>query len=117
MYFQNRGNKYNNKTTVYNGRKYMSRMEAVDAMWLDTLLKENKIKEVEPQHKIFLDMNGKHITTHIVDFLVTLNDGRQKFVETKGMANELWRIKMKMTEASYPDIPYLVNCKENDLLK
>jgi len=94
----------------------MSGMEANDAMWLDLLKRQGKIKDVESQHKLRFEVNGKHITTHIVDFLVTLNDGRKKFVETKGMRQEVWRIKWKLTEALYPETPYLINPSERELL-
>lgn len=115
--YKPRASKHNNRRTEYNGRIYMSKMEADDALWLDMLLRQKKIRHVAPQYKIDLRCNGKHITTHIVDFLVTLPDGRTKFVETKGMRQELWRIKMKLTEANYPDIPYLVNPSEKELLR
>jgi len=107
--------RYRHDKTIYNGRKYASMREAKDAVKLDTLILMGKIKEVKPQHKLFLSCNGKHITTHIVDFLITLNDGRQKFVETKGFATDVWRLKWKLTEANYPDIPYLVNPKEEEI--
>ena len=115
-YYQN-PNKYRAKRKEYNGRLYHSGMEADSALWLDLMLSGKKIKEVEPQHKLSFNIDGKHITTHIVDFLITLNDGRQKFVECKGFATELWRVKMKLTEALYPETEYLVNPSEKELLK
>ena len=115
-YYRQR-NKYKATKKEYNGRMYHSKMEANDAMWLDVMLKDGRLKAVKPQHKLSFEVNGKHITTHIVDFLVTLPDDRQKFVETKGFATELWRVKMKLAQALYPDIPYLVNANEKELLK
>ena len=76
-------NKYRNKKCKFNNRTYHSRREAGDAMWLDALLKQGLIKEVIPQHKISIDINGVHITNHFVDFKVILNDGRVKFVRQK----------------------------------
>lgn len=111
------GGKYRAEGAIYRGRKYDSKRESIDAMWLDSLVQQKKIKEVKPQHKLFLECNGKHITTHIVDFLITMNDGRQKFVETKGFATEVWRLKWKLTEANYPETPYLVNPTEKKVLE
>ncbi len=115
FYWNNR--KYKNKPKEYNGRLYHSVQEAGDALWLDVLKSQGKIKEIKSQHRIRLDVNGKHICDHIVDFLITLSDGRQKFVETKGLATPPWTLKWKLTEALYPDTPYLVNPTEEELLK
>jgi hypothetical protein len=109
-------NKYGAKKTEYNGRKYASRIEAEDALWLDVLLSDKKIKEVIPQFKIRFEVNGKHLWNHIVDFKVVLNDDRVKMVETKGFATELWRRNVKLFEALYPEIPYLINTNEKQLL-
>jgi hypothetical protein len=116
-HFYTARSKYKNRPKEYNGRFYHSYQEASDALWLDLLLSQKKIKEVKPQFRLVLSVNGKRVTTHIPDFLVTLNDGRQKIVETKGFATELWRIKMKLTQACYPQYDYLVNPTEKELLK
>jgi len=86
----------------------MSGFEADVAMWLDSFVKTGELSEVKSQYKIILDVNGHHVTTHIVDFLLTFPDGRQKFLEAKGQAEREWRIKWKLTEALYPETPYLV---------
>ena len=108
--------KYGNKITTYNGHKFHSKMEAGDAMWLDSLVKAEKIAKVEYQHKLSIDVLNTHICNHFVDFLVTLNDGRQKYCETKGVKTATWRIKMKLVKVLYPDTPYLVNTNEEELL-
>lgn len=117
VWHQRRGSKYGNiRSKIYNGRAYHSLREAEEAMWLDSLVKEKRLATVKPQHKIFLTVNGQSVTTHIVDFLVLLPDGREKFVEIKGFATSEWGIKKRLTEACYPDIPYLVNPNEKQLL-
>ena len=116
MFKTNFKTKYRAKKKEYNGRMYHSTLEANDALWLDLLLNQKKIKEVRPQFKLILSVNGQRVTTHIPDFLVTLNDGRQKIVETKGFPTETWRIKMKLTQALYPQYEYLVNPTEKQLL-
>jgi hypothetical protein len=116
QYYKQR-NKYKSKPKEYGGRVYHSGMEADQALWLDVMVKDGRLKEVKPQHKLSFNINGKHITTHIVDFLVTLPDGRQKLVEIKGFPTELWRVKMKLAEALYPETEYLVNPNERKLLE
>ena len=100
--------KYGNKTSRYKDRLYHSRLEATDAMWLDSLLKQGLIKEVIPQHKISIDINGVHITNHFVDFKVTLNDGRVKMIETKGFWTDIYKFKLRLIQAIYPEMVYLV---------
>ena len=118
MVWQNyRGNKYKAKRAEYKGRSYHSIKEAEDAMWLDDLLKKGEIKEVKPQHRIRFFINDKHLWDHLVDFLITLPDGRQKYVETKGFPTSEWAKNKKLAEALYPEIPYLVNPNEKELLK
>lgn len=107
--------KYKNRVTEYNGKKFHSAREATDAMWLDSLLKAGKIKEVKTQHKIDIRINGNHWRNHYVDFLVTLNDGRKKYVECKGFPTEPWKMKMDVIKI-VDEIPYLVNPQEKELL-
>lgn len=110
-----RNTKYGESRASYNGRLYHSKLERDFAMILDDHLEYKRISEVIPQHKIRLLVNGKLITTHIVDFLVTLPDGRQKFVEVKGFPTDLWVIKRKLTEALFPHIEYLTNPSDKQL--
>lgn len=116
--------KYGNRHVRIAGsdRVYQSAREANDALWLRQLLAQGKIREVKEQHRIRLiayneDGTKKHhFGDHIVDFLVTLNDGRKKYVETKGFATQVWKqFKKPMTELT-SDIPYLVNPNEKELL-
>jgi hypothetical protein len=107
--------KYGNKKQSFKGRVYHSRLEAGFAMWLDSLLREGRIREVIPQYKLYLIVNGYDITTHIVDFFVVLDNGKKVFVEAKGFRDKVWPIKKKLTEALYPGIPYLVNPTERQL--
>ena len=108
--------KYGSKSVHYNGRKYDSRLEGGFAMWLDSLLATGKLKSVTPQYKIDLTVNGHHIANHFVDFFVILPNGQPRFVEAKGFETDTWRMKRKLVEALYPDIPYLVNPQEKTLL-
>lgn len=109
--------KYKNKKSRYKNRVYHSRREAGDAMWLDSLLKQGLIKEVIPQYRIRFEINGLFMWSHIVDFLVILNDGRKKFCETKGWPTLLWQRNVKMCKVLYPEIKYLTNPGEKELLE
>lgn len=81
------------------------------------LVKQGKIKEVQEQKRFDFYVNGKKICAHYVDFVVTLCDNRIKAVETKGFPTPVWAIKKKLFEALYPEIPYLVNPNERNLLE
>lgn len=119
-----RSGKYNNRPTRLSrtGRVYHSKQEALDALWLQSLVKDGKLTAIKEQVSVRLtcynaDGSKAHtFGTHLVDFLVTLPDGRQKYVETKGFATQIWRqFKRPMTEL-ITDIPYLVNPNEKELL-
>lgn len=96
--------KYNNKTKQYNGRSYDSIREANHAEELDWRIKAGEIKEVIPQFKISLDVNGKHIANYYVDFKVVKSDGSIEFHEVKGYETDTWRLKWKLTEALLDEI-------------
>ena len=64
---------------------------------LDILLKYRRIKAVEPQVGFDLfGKNGTKIFLHIVDFIVTCNDGVKKAVEARGEETDIWKAKMKL---------------------
>lgn len=108
------GHRSNARKTPYNGRMYDSMLEASVARDLDILLKSRRIKAVEPQVKFELyGKNGTMIFKHIVDFIVTRNDGIKKAVEAKGEESDIWKAKMKLFKDNYPDIEYIVVKREN----
>lgn len=109
--------KYNAVKKEYNGRVYDSTLEANTAMWLDSLLKSKKLIEIIPQYMINFVINDILVAYHIVDFLVTLSDGRQKYVEVKGMIAKGFVIKKKLTQALYPKTEYLINPTEKELFR
>lgn len=113
--FPRRRTKFGATRSSYNGRMYDSQLERDFAIILDDHLKNGRLLEVIPQYKVVLLVEGKRICTHIPDFLVTLPDGRKKFVEAKGMPTDIWVIKRKLTEALFPDIEYTVNPTDKQL--
>lgn len=96
--------KYGNNSQVYNGRRYDSKREAAYAMDLDWRIKAGEIKEVIPQFKIDLRVNGRHITNYFVDFKVIMSDGSVQFHEVKGMVLPLWQLKWALLEALKDEI-------------
>jgi hypothetical protein len=96
--------KYNNKTKQYNGRTYDSIKEANHAEELDWRMKAGEIKEVIPQYKIDLRVNGKHICNYYVDFKVVKADGSIEFQEVKGVVLPLWQLKWRLLEALIDEI-------------
>lgn len=96
--------KYRNKSKQYNGRTYDSIREATHAEELDWRKKAGEVKEIIPQYKIDLKVNGKHICNYYCDFKVILSDGSIQFQEVKGMVLPLWQMKWALLEALIDEI-------------
>lgn len=101
VYMQYSGNKYHAKSTQYAGQVYHSGLEASYAAELDLRVKAKDIKSWDRQIKLDLKINGQHITNYYIDFIIHHNDGSREFVETKGYATDLWRIKWLILEATF----------------
>lgn len=99
MYYVERGRKYKNITTIYNGLSYHSAYEASVARDLDLRKKAKDIKSWERQVKIPLKVNGVTIGNYYIDFIIKHNDGTIEYLEAKGMETDLWRWKWKHLEA------------------
>jgi len=112
-------NKYGNKETIFDGRKYDSGLEAGVAKDIALLCKTGEVIKNEPQKTFGLyGKNGTRIANHRVDFLLTFKDGHQEVWEAKGMETEVWRLKREMFCDNYPDIPYMViTAKKNYFYK
>lgn len=70
--------------------------------------KAGQIFDYTIQHKIEIYVQEKFITSHYVDFKVTKNNLNHEFHEVKGYETDVWKIKRRLVEALYPDIPYIV---------
>lgn len=104
-----RYNKYKNKSCTCNiGHIHDSRGEARYCDELGMLKMSGKIKDFQTQKTFRLKAYDKHITNHRVDFFVTNNDGSQEVHEFKGFATDVWKLKKKLFEANFPEIPYIV---------
>jgi hypothetical protein len=90
---------------------YDSKGEAALAWALDKMWDEGHVKRVERQVKFPLYKDDKHAFDHIVDFVVTLKNGREEVREFKGnyegqQAYERWLTKIRLWPSNYPGIPY-----------
>lgn len=101
MYYQKSGNKYHAKKTEYNGSVYHSKLESAYAEELDWRIKAKEIKGWERQIKLDLKVNGIHITNYYMDFVINHHDGSKEYVECKGMALPLWKMKWSLLEAVF----------------
>lgn len=71
--------------------------------------------EIKSQHRVILYVNGKKVTTHVIDWQIIHEDGHEEVWEFKGMETNVWRLKHKLFEALYPDIPYVI-IRKRDLI-
>lgn len=105
MWYQRSGSKYKSKSIIQNGIQYHSKKEAAFAAELELRQKAKDIKSWERQVKIDLTVEGKHICNYYIDFVIHHNDGMLEYVEIKGFATDVWKIKWKMFCALYEDLP------------
>ena len=104
MTFIKRYNKYKAERQTFGGRSYHSKKEADYAVQLAWLQKAGEIKEIIPQYKIDIRVNGKHITNYFIDFKVIYSDDRVELIEVKGFETNEWQLKWKLTEALIDEI-------------
>ena len=114
MYYQKYWNKYGARRTEWNGVMYASKFEASYAAELDLRQKAGEIIKWEKQKTLDLKVNGKHITSYKIDFIVHYPDGHREFVETKGYPTQEWVIKWRLLEAVFED--FKENPDDNMLL-
>lgn len=111
VYYQSHLNKFNAKSTIYNGRRYDSKLEAKVAQELDLRMKAGEFIEVIPQYRIKLyvylpDNKKADLFTYICDFKCTKPDGSYLLVEAKGMETELFKVKKRILDLVWlPDHP------------
>lgn len=105
MYSQKRRqNYYGAKKQYVNGQRYDSGFEAQEGVRFQEMLERGEIKDLERQVKIDLRAYDKHITNYYIDFVVTHNDDSKEYIEVKGFATEVWRLKWKLFEAQMNEL-------------
>lgn len=109
-------NKYGNKTQkCWKDHSHDSVGEAQYCNKLNLLERAKEIRSYRTQVSFPLKVKRKTVCSHIVDFLVIEQNGQKTVHEFKGFDTALWKLKMKLFQAVYPKIPYLVK-REGDLL-
>ena len=71
-------------------------------------MSKKEIKGYKIQQKFPLFIKNKLICNHIVDFWILHHNGSIEVWDAKGFPTADWRIKKKLFEALYPEIPYKV---------
>ena len=94
--------------TAYEGVIYASKSEANYARHLDVLIGLKRIKSWEGQVRVSLVVEGVKICTMVPDFLVQHRDGSQEYIEVKGFATPVYKLKRKLFEALFPNAIYTV---------
>ena len=97
-------NKYSAIKQNYNGRVYHSKKECEYAKTLDWRKRAGEIKEIIPQYKLELKVNGIKICNYYMDFKVIHLDGSVELIEVKGYKTDVWKIKYKLTEVLINEI-------------
>ena len=82
-----------------------SKFEAGIARDYGLLKMAGEIKDFEEQKNIRLIVNGYEVCTYRIDFVVYHNDGTTEYVESKGRISEAWKLKWKLFESLYSDLP------------
>lgn len=97
------GSKYGAKKTVYDGRRYDSKLEARVAQELDLRKASGEFIDIVPQYRIKLYVylpDGKPVDlfTYVCDFRCERPDGSYLLVEAKGMETSVYRVKKKILD-------------------
>lgn len=109
-----RYNKYNNrKTFCFSRHKHDSGAEANYCNRLLAQKQKGEIYDFKTQWPVSLDVNGQHITIHVVDFCVFTSESNYilkqwEAHEVKGYRKPEWELKMALFKALFPETPYRV---------
>ena len=107
-----RKNKYGAKRVILDGIRFDSQFESEVYLELKARLKVGQIVGLFCHHPFNLyGSDARVVCIHKVDFLCVMPDGTKEAHEAKGAETALWRLKRKLFEASYPEIPYIVHYK------
>ena len=95
----------NAKKNNYNGYIYDSKFEASYAQELDLRVKAKDTLNYDKQVTLALVVNGYIVCNYRIDFIIYHNDRTAEYVECKGWPTDVWKLKWKLFEALYSDIP------------
>tara|TARA_B100002019_G_scaffold285131_1_gene293724 strand:+ start:763 stop:1134 length:372 start_codon:yes stop_codon:yes gene_type:complete len=95
--------KYGNKKTVVDGIKFDSKWESQRYLYLKSLEKADRVKNLELQPKFIISVNGQKICTYIADFKYDKEDKDgvwEHIVEdAKGVETPEFKLKKKLMKA------------------
>ena len=102
-------NKYGAKSCkCAEGHIHDSIGEAGYCDYLHVFKRAGHYKAIKQQVRYMLAVNGHKICEHKVDFEVELPGGRLEIHEFKGFETDVWKIKLKLMRALYPETVYKV---------
>lgn len=101
--------KYN--ITDIQGIKFDSKMEAQYYLSLLDLQRQGEIQSIDLQPVFILQENPK--IKYIADFKVKWADGYEEILDVKGMQTQVFRVKMRMFKAKYPDVKLSLVTRKN----
>ena len=90
--------KFKNKAVLDKGERFASKLEHRYKTYLDLLKTNGDIVFYLTQVPLRLPGGTKYI----VDFVVFYSDGNIRFIDTKGMETDTFKIKKREIEAIYP---------------
>lgn len=96
---------FQTKKQEFNGYQYDSKFEAAYGQELEFRQKAGDIKSFERQKNLDLIVNGYVVCQYRIDFVVYHNDDSIEYVECKGYATDVWKLKWKLFEALFTDLP------------
>ena len=95
--------KYGNKKTVVDGIKFDSKWESQRYLYLKSLEKAGRLKNLKLQPKFIISINGQKICTYIADFKYDKEDkdGVWEHVieDAKGVETPEFKLKKKLMKA------------------
>ena len=109
---QRKKNKYGARKVIVDNIRFDAQFESEVYLELKARLVAGEISKLSC-HVPFLLMgrNEAFICNHEVDFFCAMPDGTSEVHEAKGAEQALWKLKRKLFESSYPEIPYIVHYK------
>lgn len=111
-----RKNKYKNKKNEVDGHLFDSKVEAEYYLYLKRNIKVKNIV-LQPKYILipgFVNRDGKRVRPiyYIADFEITYSDGNKEVVDVKGFPTEVAKLKRKIFESKYQDIPLRWICEK-----
>lgn len=100
-----RGSKYRNKPVLEDGIRFASKRERDRYHVLKVRREAGRVSAYEPFPVWFLRQVPFHLpgnTKYVADFLVFWSDGTTTVEDVKGVHTDVYRLKKKLVEATYP---------------